>query len=220
VMHAQIEVVVAMRDHQLRIDRSHRATCATLSGWTCLQCSFENDALQKQCMLCEQENVHSLSKGQSDCVDRTIFWSCTSCFWLNIIEPGSLKGTCSVCNHPRHQVVHDESDHSMPQSSPSLSFAYSSDFDTNGILYYLGCLCDPVNTTWQNPCILNLVSASASSLQSDSSPVSSVCGRETVRCVSQSSSGNTQWMAIKFESHRVRVSAYTIRHYISYSTGT
>ena len=59
---------------------------------------------------------------------------------------------------------------------------------------------------WRNPAVANVpafgdatggayIECSASSVQGDSQPVSAVCGRETVRCVTESQPN--QWMQIK-----------------------
>ena len=53
--------------------------------------------------------------------------------------------------------------------------------DTSGILYYFGT--NFGKRPWSNPSISGLVKCSASSLAKDSSPVSTLTGREVVRLV-------------------------------------
>jgi hypothetical protein len=95
-----------------------------------------------------------------------------------------------------------------------MEFTHESDFDTNGILYYLGT--NELTDNWQNPADMGLVRVEACSLQHNSQPKSAIVGREAVRCVSQPN--QDQWFVIDFLERRIVPSKYTLRHYSSYDT--
>lgn len=90
---------------------------------------------------------------------------------------------------------------------------YSSDFDTNGVLYFLGTqfLTEP----WQNPAHIGAVKVTSSPLKHDSAPLSVFVGRDPARGVLESQHGG--WFAVDLLSHTLLPTAYTIRHYDSQS---
>jgi hypothetical protein len=91
-------------------------------------------------------------------------------------------------------------------------YEYKSDFDENGVLYYLGT-CGKLNQ-WENPHDLKLVQVTCSSLQNDSRPPSAIVGRETVRCVTRPLENS--WIQIDFDGVEINPTHYTLRHYNSW----
>eukprot|EP01006_Ploeotia_vitrea_P052211 TRINITY_DN67660_c9_g12_i2.p1 TRINITY_DN67660_c9_g12~~TRINITY_DN67660_c9_g12_i2.p1 ORF type:complete len:1039 (+),score=601.97 TRINITY_DN67660_c9_g12_i2:75-3191(+) len=91
---------------------------------------------------------------------------------------------------------------------------YTSDLDHNGILYYLATKGGTASYT--NPVAAGQVIVTASDLMKDSAPLSSVVGRECVRCVT--TSNPMSWFRVDFLDKRVMPTMYTLRHYASWDT--
>ena len=103
----------------------------------------------------------------------------------------------------------------VPPAAPRL-FTYRHDLDTNGIMYFMGCRFG--QAPYQNPADLGFIRITCSELsnQPPGAPINAVVGREVVRVVSVPKPN--QWFAIDLtpSGHRVRPSAYTLRHYSSW----
>ena len=116
------------------------------------------------------------------------------------------------------QVIHAVPQNVYPVkplgSAHEMSFDYESDFDENGLLYYLGTF--GCTKSWVNPGIAGIVGVSASSLGSDAERITSFVGRETVRCCTKSEKNSD--MTIDLKKVRMNVTKYTLRHYISWDT--
>lgn len=95
-----------------------------------------------------------------------------------------------------------------------IDFVYSSDMDTNGVLYYLGTC--GFSQPYQNPCEAGLVKVSSSGLMIDSKPASAAVGREVVRCVTKPT--RNSWFMFDFLDMSLCPSCYTLRHYSSWDT--
>jgi len=100
----------------------------------------------------------------------------------------------------------------IPQG-PYRRFEYLNDFDTNGILYWLGTRGG--STGWTNPAESGLVSVTSSEVLDNSKPISAICGRDLVRCVTKEKV-NAFWM-IDFKNMKVNVTGYTLKHYASWN---
>lgn len=109
-------------------------------------------------------------------------------------------------------------------SVSSIEFKHNSDFDENGLLYFLGT-CGR-SSQWCNPMELGLCQVTMSSVHKASSPASSIVGRQAVRCVTSnqqhssfmiellpSSTCTNQRVAV---TCRIQPTAYTLRHYSSW----
>eukprot|EP01083_Nonionella_stella_P007999 23029_1 len=92
----------------------------------------------------------------------------------------------------------------------SRRFKYKTDFDTNGIVYWLGCNYG-TSPTWMNPSLCGLVEVTASSVMQDSKPLYSVVGDEVVRCVTRPIAD--QWIMIEFMDIAIIPTHYALRHY-------
>eukprot|EP00475_Leptophrys_vorax_P022175 TRINITY_DN30176_c0_g1_i1.p1 TRINITY_DN30176_c0_g1~~TRINITY_DN30176_c0_g1_i1.p1 ORF type:complete len:1071 (+),score=235.80 TRINITY_DN30176_c0_g1_i1:49-3213(+) len=103
---------------------------------------------------------------------------------------------------------------SVPEVANIKSFRHSSDFDTNGLLYYLGS--KGLSEPWRNPMDLGEVIVTASDLSHDSEKERFFVGRETVRLVTKNK--DQSWFVVRFVNCRVQPSAYTLRHYSSWDT--
>eukprot|EP01084_Bolivina_argentea_P100315 180137_1 len=99
-------------------------------------------------------------------------------------------------------------------SAPSLTFIPSYDFDTNGIVYWLGT--DRGISPWKNPAIRGTVRIMQSSLAKDSHPGYAAIGRETVRCVTEPK--KSSWYMVDVSPLKVIPSHYSMRHYSSFDT--
>eukprot|EP01083_Nonionella_stella_P159539 520531_1 len=98
---------------------------------------------------------------------------------------------------------------------PYRKFEYVSDFDTNGIIYWLGTRGD--TQQWQNPAQMAYstpITVQSTPLMEDSQPISAICGRSLVRCVTQDKE-NAYWL-LNFGTMRVRPTHYTLKHYSSW----
>jgi SPRY domain/Sad1 / UNC-like C-terminal len=93
-------------------------------------------------------------------------------------------------------------------------FVHQSDFDHNGILYWIGT--NYGKESWQNPADAKRVMVTTSGLMGDSVPAAAVVGRETVRCVTKAMSN--AWFAIDLVDKWVLPTHYTLRHYSSWDT--
>jgi hypothetical protein len=102
------------------------------------------------------------------------------------------------------------------QANAGLEFTYSSDFDTRGVLYYIGT--EQYTQPWRNPCLSGGVSVRSSPLDGHLATLAaeSVVGRETVRCVT--AARKEAWFVIDLGERWVQPTAYTLRHYKSWDT--
>lgn len=94
------------------------------------------------------------------------------------------------------------------------SFAYVSDFDTNGLIYYIasrGGFGD-----YENPALNGFIDVNSSELADDSEPLFSIVGDETVRCVTKSQVD--AWMSIDLKERRINPTHYSLRHYATWDT--
>lgn len=87
------------------------------------------------------------------------------------------------------------------------TFTYTSDFDTNGILYWTGTL--QGSRQWSNPAVSGLVKITSSSLCGDSSPSTAIAGRASVRCVTEARPNS--WFIIDFLRKTVAPTHYSLR---------
>eukprot|EP01083_Nonionella_stella_P301307 1032943_1 len=94
-----------------------------------------------------------------------------------------------------------------------MEFAYTTDFDENGLLYFLGSYAR--RQAYKNPVQRELVSVVLSSLAADSKNEMYFVGRECVRCMTN----NTQpsYMALNLQSIAMKVSHYTLKHHTSHN---
>jgi len=126
------------------------------------------------------------------------------CVWIEE-ELGKLSG---------QQPVVDESKDADPNKNVSQVFKYQFDFDTNGILYYIGTHGN--KDPWSNPAKSGLVKVTSSGILHDSVDETAVVGREVVRCVTKADPN--AWFAVDFVDKWVAPTHYTIRHYSSWDT--
>jgi hypothetical protein len=103
---------------------------------------------------------------------------------------------------------------SVPEMRNIKTFRHSSDFDTNGLFYYLGS--SGLSAPWVNPVDLGEVIVTASDLSNDSVKEKYFVGRETVRLVTKNR--DKSWFAVQLKNSRIQPSAYTLRHYSSWDT--
>lgn len=99
----------------------------------------------------------------------------------------------------------------------SMSFSHQSDFDENGIIYFLAS----IRGKWHNPAVkirrqgAPLIKLSASSLKSDPKSLSLLCGRSAGRLLTTNE--QNAWFQLYFgKNKRIVPNAYTLRHYSSY----
>ena len=102
---------------------------------------------------------------------------------------------------------------SSPPPGPFRKFTYQSDFDNNGILHWLGTRAGTQG--WSNPATQGLVAVTSTPTMGNSKPISAICGKELVRCVTQEKA-NAFWM-LDFKDMKVRLDAYTLKHYASWN---
>jgi hypothetical protein len=93
-------------------------------------------------------------------------------------------------------------------------FVYGSDFDENGLMFYLGT-CGKT-APYTNPAAAGFVRVTSSGLMGDSMPLSSAVGRETVRCVT--TPVRNSWFQFEIVDFAMSLTAYTLRHYNSWDT--
>ena len=100
----------------------------------------------------------------------------------------------------------------------SLKFLHKAKFqqnnDKNGIIYYVGTRGGRSN--WVNPGARKWIITDASSLMRDSQPAYALCGRISVRCVTQPLENS--WMKIDLKNLYIVPTHYSLRHYISWDT--
>ena len=102
------------------------------------------------------------------------------------------------------------------KSAKKKDFKYNTDMDMNGLFYWLGTK-GGIKSTWSNPASAGLVEATASSLMSDSQPITHLVGRTSVRCLTKAYQNS--WMKVNLEDIKIKLSHYTLRHYSSWDTG-
>ncbi len=94
----------------------------------------------------------------------------------------------------------------------AIAFRYQSDFDTNGLFYFLGTLFH--SRTWMNPAHLGMVSVTAFRQPVDSLPPEGCLSRAPCRCVTLSDPASYYEINLHFASFAV--TSYTLRHYTTF----
>jgi len=102
-----------------------------------------------------------------------------------------------------------------PPNKRTRDFVHTADFDTNGLLYFLGVQ-GGARASYSNPADIGMVTVTSSSLMSDSQPLSALVGRMSTRCVTKPH--QRSWMAINVKDVKMRLTHYTLRHYNSWDT--
>jgi len=102
-----------------------------------------------------------------------------------------------------------------PPNMATRDFKHVQDFDTNGLLYFLGCQ-GGIRSSYSNPADIGMVTVTSSSLMSDSQPLSALVGRMQTRCVTKPH--QRSWMQININDVKVKLTHYTLRHYNSWDT--
>jgi len=97
-----------------------------------------------------------------------------------------------------------------------IRFVYASDFDRNGLVYWLGCEHGTRQREWRNPCLSGYVHCSASSIMYDSEEIHSVVGRECVRFVTKPTFH--AWIGVRFTDVAVIPTHYSLKHYRTWET--
>eukprot|EP01084_Bolivina_argentea_P005921 11196_1 len=92
----------------------------------------------------------------------------------------------------------------------------SLDFDTNGIIYWLGTIATNGKSKWRNPAIQGNVKIYASSLGHGSEPAHSIVGGDAVRCFTDNR--KKSWFMIDLLNVDVKLTHYSLRHYVSQNT--
>jgi hypothetical protein len=97
-----------------------------------------------------------------------------------------------------------------------MEFNYKTDFDDNGILYWLGT--NQYQQPWRNPAETGLVLVQSVPLaeQPKSEPCSAIVGRSVVRCVTLPN--REGWFMIDFQRWWIKPTHYSLRHYDSWDT--
>jgi len=93
---------------------------------------------------------------------------------------------------------------------------YQSDFDTNGVMHYLGT--QGRRAPWRNPAEMGLVSVRMSELASSppSHPASAIVGREVVRCCTPGKPD--MFFIIDLRDKLLMPTHYSLKHYASWDT--
>eukprot|EP01083_Nonionella_stella_P187198 687292_1 len=131
----------------------------------------------------------------------------------------SYDMTSCVGKHCNAKVVYDinnvlQSPPSDPIHCPMVSlFEYSSDFDRNGIIYFLGS--DDGKSDWQNPSEKGIIEIQSTPLGNGSKSIHHFVGREAVHCLAQSKINAWAWFSVDLKGLQVKPTHYTLRHYIS-----
>jgi len=102
----------------------------------------------------------------------------------------------------------------LPPFKDGQEFAYQSDFDECGVVYWIGS--NGRRQEWRNPATSGLLKVTSSQLASQSMPVWAACGRTPARCVTEPKK-NT-WFCFDFGQLFIIPTAYTLRHYDSWDT--
>jgi len=139
-------------------------------------------------------------------------WSCYHCSFWNVFANTSCI-VCSLSQGDSEELFRKQR-LSTENEGKGLEFAYETDFDNKGVLYYLGT--NGYTESWKNPHDRGAVKCSASSMQNDSDPVSSIVGLSCVRCVTQAKPN--QCFKIVFIDHVVCPTHYSLKHYSSWDT--
>jgi HECT-domain (ubiquitin-transferase)/Regulator of chromosome condensation (RCC1) repeat/SPRY domain/Kelch motif len=119
------------------------------------------------------------------------------------------KGTPVAAVEAEEDSEDDDDDDAVDE----IEFTYSSDFDENGILYWLGTS-RGTKSEWQNPGELGLVTVTSAMLESTSEDANSAVGRTSVRCVCKP--GMSNYFMFDFHGMQIRPTHYTLRHYSSW----
>ncbi|ETO35938.1 hypothetical protein RFI_01124 [Reticulomyxa filosa] len=86
--------------------------------------------------------------------------------------------------------------------------------DKNGVVYWIGTRGG--TSSWVNPGAKSWIRCDASSLMRDSEPAHALCGRISVRCVTQPVENS--WFSVDLKNIYVSPTHYSLRHYISWDT--
>ena len=90
---------------------------------------------------------------------------------------------------------------------------FASALDTNGIVY--GLATEWNQLPWQNPVTTGKVMVTCIGTKGDSAPMSAVCGRDSVRCLTAEM--EDAWICIDFKDLRICPTHYWLRHYVSWN---
>lgn len=91
---------------------------------------------------------------------------------------------------------------------------YTSDFDLNGVLYYLGTR--KLTQTWSNPAEIGVVKLSSSQIKHDSDSITVFVGRSPARGVLDDV--QNAWFCVDLLENTLVPTFYTLRHYNSKAT--
>lgn len=183
--------------------------------WRMRQHQESSSAMQLRSVLADAADmeIDQDGRGAQPNVAR-VSWQCRRCTFFN----ENASESCNLCalsfEENEELARQDEELVSEDVEQKGLEFVYEADFDTKGVLYYLGT--SGGTEPWRNPHDLGVVKVTSSSVQSDSNPISSVVGRTAVRCVTQPSPN--QWFAVDLLEHSLIPTRYTLRHYSSWDT--
>lgn len=119
-------------------------------------------------------------------------------FQLDGVTPYLFSSSSSSSSSATAASSHVHRSPSGALGTNLLSFRHVSNFDTNGILYYLATAGG--TRPWTNPAIAGLVRLSASGMAPDSQELHCMLGTEVVRCVTMPEPNS--WMAIDFVSRQ------------------
>eukprot|EP01084_Bolivina_argentea_P242609 406942_1 len=122
--------------------------------------------------------------------------------------PKSIPSAGSCVRQEKQRLIHHLS------SGKGYSFNYTKDFDTCGILYFLGT--DWRISPWRNPAEDGVVYVTSSRLAHGSEKATAICGNKVVRCALMAEKNN--WFMIDFKNLYIRVTHYTLRHYSSWDS--
>ena len=150
-------------------------------------------------MAVQEENAKSKEKNKNDAV------------------PMDEQRTASLIEQQKQMIdlmaeqqrIHREKLEELMNKWETKSFVYHSNMDTNGIVYALGTEWN--QTEWQNPATSGKVVVQCSGAKNDSEPMTAICGREAVRCLTDSI--EDAWISLDFGDLRICPSYYTLRHY-------
>ena len=95
------------------------------------------------------------------------------------------------------------------------SFVYQSNMDTNGIVWGLGTEWNQMG--WTNPATTGKIMLQCSGTKNDSKPMSAICGRDSVRCLTAET--EDAWISLNFANSGLRIcpTYYSLRHYASWN---
>ena len=91
-----------------------------------------------------------------------------------------------------------------------MDFEYNSDFDENGLLYFIGTDYG-LKSSWTNPAEKGIVEVDSSSLYKYSEPLTHLGGRIAVYCKTKDIPNS--WMKGDLKNIKIRLTQYTLRHF-------